>query len=590
MRVKNFLAHFWLVFTDLVASTPVAIADPLRLPRKPPPPSKTPSNPHASTPPPLSCNLVVPTVKSWEDNKDDIGEFARTHWLRYLEDSSYKTFPLYLRDHFARDLAPSSLFCDTVGACGFSCQALNPELSQHDKQMAYYVFEQIAGVDHLFKSQRIGMQEAASYIDGKIPELIRTYSAAPRIERQLQKKLDDRRRNEKLGMAVGSALLMLAGGAIAVPGVLGLEETIVVPLTNMMTNTYISIVGMINAAPRDPRHLTFDVEENIRGSLNEFRHIMLSNLTYDMKSFMEGDKNHLEQDLIGILEGDYFFRRDENIQPAIWRMSEEMMFSSVLNGLWAQERSYIVWSDAPFRGCQYDSRGPSENRVCLDEDPKSVYYLYSLDVSREYDSFTNDKALIHGPTGYRNFIEGQRDTTYGLTKEDIVRSSIFVHEHKLQNAIEDLDYRAVSSALERGKDLGKNYGKFPGTYRLPISRNPGGEAISSVWSKKARNYPCMSGEFGWNDGTWSLEKDETFDFLVQTGLMFSEDWEDFCSHNGHCKGDNDIDWHSRFEGLRKEGDPKIPKGLKHPFKKCKQKTEHGVGEPWRDFDENPPLR
>jgi hypothetical protein len=100
----------------------------------------------------------------------------------------------------------------------------------------------------------------------------------------------------------------------------------------------------------------------------------------------------------------------------------------------------------------------------------------------------------------------------------------------------------------------------------------------------------MSGEFGWNDGTWSLEKDETFDFLVQTGLMFSEDWEDFCSHNGHCKGDNDIDWHSRFEGLRKEGDPKIPKGLKHPFKKCKQKTEHGVGEPWRDFDENPPLR
>jgi hypothetical protein len=455
--------------------------------------------------------------------------------------------------------------------------------------MAYFVFEQIAGVDHLFKSIRIALQESASYIDGKIPALIRMYSAAPRIARQLQQKLDDRRRNEKLGMSIVSGLLLLAGGAVGVPGVLGLEETIVAPLINIVTSTYISIIGTINAVRRDPEHLTDDLEENMRGSFNEFRHVSMTNVTHDMKTFMEGDMNNVGQDLPSILQGEYFFRRDENIQEQILDSTEEMMYHTMVNALWGWDRSYIVWADAPPGGCQYDGRGPLENRACLPEEPESVYYVYALDMSREHDNHHNDKALIHGPTGYRNFFPGQNSDTYGATKEDIVRSSKFVHENNLQDAIPKGDYKTFQSALTRGKNLGKNKDKLTGAYTLPICRNPGGEAISSVWSKHGRNYPCMCGEFGWKDNTWSIDKDDTSDFLVRTGLMFSEDWEDFCHHEGHCKEEKSIDWHSKLDAVRKPGDPEIPKGLKHPFKKCKQKTKHGVGEPHHDFDANPPL-
>jgi hypothetical protein len=452
--------------------------------------------------------------------------------------------------------------------------------------MAYYIFEQISGINHLLESQRIGILEAATYVEGKVPELIQTYSAAPRIQRQLQKKLDDQRRKEKLAMAIVSGALLLASGGLALPGVLAAEAT-AVPITNMLASTYIGVVGVLNAARPDPARLNADAEDSIRWLLNEFQHAMKKSIVNDMRDFMRGDPNNVGQTLIGILGSEYFFRRDENIQSAVMDMSEQMMIHNVINALWAYERSYIVWSDVQFGYCNYDNRGPVESRVCLDEHPTSVYYMYALDVSREYDSGTRHKALIHGPTGYRNFIG--RNPAYGVTKEDIVRSSIFVHENGLHDKINNLDRVVLAKALGLGQGQGSNHGKFPGSFRLPISRNPGGEAISSVWEEHARNYPCMSGEFGWNDGTWRLELDQTFDFLVHTGLMFSEDWEDFCHHNGHCHGQDSIDWHSRFEALRKPGDPQIPKSLKHPFKKCKQKTDHGPGSPSYDFSANPPI-
>jgi hypothetical protein len=86
----------------------------------------------------------------------------------------------------------------------------------------------------------------------------------------------------------------------------------------------------------------------------------------------------------------------------------------------------------------------------------------------------------------------------------------------------------------------------------------------------------MCGDFGWKHGPWSIQKDETKKFLIRTGLMFSKDWEHLCSGNNKCKGKDSIDWHSDFEALRKDGDPDILRKLKHPFKKCKNKSREGL--------------
>ncbi|RYN16873.1 hypothetical protein AA0112_g12328 [Alternaria arborescens] len=589
MEVFKCLFYIWLLLADIAIAVTNVTVHP-HLYQRQPSAGAISSNSLASTGTYSSCNLQVPSNISWPYFRELVANFTRVHVDLFRRDYRYTTFPLYLRDNFAPDLPPSSVTCDSVGECSLtSCQLLNPELSPYDRQMAYFVFEQISGIDHLFKSQREAMREGATYIDGQIPELIRTYSASPRIERQLQKKLMDRRTYEKLAMAIVGGAGLMAGGVMALP-VFGIAATTGVAMTNLLTASYVSVVGSFNAVRPDPTHISSNLEDNIRSSLNEFRHAMVSNETFGMQSIMGHRPNTPGQDLVDVLAGEYFFRRDENIQQPLQESFLRTIFSTTLNGIWAQERSYIVQANVQTGYCEWDTRGPQENRACLPEHLNTVYYIYALDVSREYDHRQNDMALIHGPTGYRNFdSKSGRPTPQGITKEDIVRSAIFVHENKLQDAIRNRDFHTISEAAKRDRAMGKNLGEVPGGFSLPICVNPGGEAISSDWDKRARNYPCMCGNFGWNDGTWTYQADETEPFLVNTGLMYSEDWERFCHRNGECKG---VEWdrlHERLDQQREPDDPQISKNLKHLFGRCKQDTEHGAGKPWYDFSSNPPL-
>ncbi|KAI4941908.1 hypothetical protein J4E91_010458 [Alternaria rosae] len=581
MLVKILITRVLFCLVNFATGVPVNVD-----PRKPPPTQGPGGYVLVPTYASNGCGLITPTAETWRQHLPNIKVFAAAYWTGYLNNPSYNSFPHYLRDKLAPNVAPSASYCDTVGGCSFSCQALNPSLPQHDRQMAYFLFEQIAGVDHLFKSLHLGLQEGAMYADGQVPSLVQTYSAASRISTQIQQEKNDHKRNEKLGMAVVSGLLMMAGGALAIPGFIGLDKTAAPPMVNMAASTYISIIGTINNARADPVKLPSNVEAIIRSSLNEFRHHSMISIAHEMKTLMEGDKNNHGQDLLTIMQGQDFFRRDGNIQEDIMKMTERIFKHSVINALWQWERPYIVDADVPTGGCEWDFRGPTENRVCLPERPDHAYYMYALDISQENDPGKNHKALIHGPTGYRNFFEEQNGDVYGATKEDVVRSSLFVHEHNLYDALQTADFQTVQSALGQAMNAGNGQYNLMGAYTLPIARNPRGEAISSVWSKHGRNYPCIVGEFGWNDNTYNPSLDQTFNFLHRTGLMFSEDWEDFCHNEGHCKGDNDVDWHSQLDALRKPGDPEIPPRLKHPFKQCKQKTKHEIGHPSRDH--NPP--
>ncbi|KAF2112250.1 hypothetical protein BDV96DRAFT_649057 [Lophiotrema nucula] len=117
----------------------------------------------------------------------------------------------------------------------------------------------------------------------------------------------------------------------------------------------------------------------------------------------------------------------------------------------------------------------------------------------------------------------------------------------------------------------KHAGKFPGVFQVPVCRNKSGEAISSVWDTKARNFPCICGEHRWTkEHNVYEEADVNERFYMLSRLYASEDFEDFCHHELHCKGENKHNWQFQIE----EGMPPKDPELKHAWKKCKKPQAH----------------
>jgi hypothetical protein len=73
------------------------------------------------------CGLKKPTAKLWKEYLPKIKVFVNVTFKdfkesRNLNESSYDSYPMYLRDNYVSALAPSGLFCDIVGQCSIgSC-------------------------------------------------------------------------------------------------------------------------------------------------------------------------------------------------------------------------------------------------------------------------------------------------------------------------------------------------------------------------------------------------------------------------------------------------------------------------------------
>ncbi|KAF2823208.1 hypothetical protein CC86DRAFT_409136 [Ophiobolus disseminans] len=388
----------------------------------------------------------------------------------------------------------------------------------------------------------------------RVGEFVEKFSSAPRVEKALKIKVVQ----EKLGMAIGSAIGLVASGGLAfLPPKLDAQ----VNTFNLITNVYIDIAGIINAARKDNPEIVDNLAESIRASFNEMIHKSNTSIARDLFKLMEGYPNGRNQNIVDFMTGGEFLTADPDLCPKI------------------EDHGY-----AP-QGCEKDHRAHSNYRVCLPETPRRSYWLFSIDSGREKDSMTDDQAEVKGPTGWKAFYD-KETSSYNITRENIVRLLLFVHGNRLEDAVANIDVERLGEVFANGAD--QKWGNVPGAFAVPVCRNSGGEAISSVWSEDARNYPCMCGEFLWdNDGAWSTKKDQTLKFLHLSTFMFSEDWEDCCSNHNDCKGVNGIDWRPTLEKWRKPGDPPIPKSLKHPFHKCEDANEHDTfGHPEKDDEEN----
>lgn len=145
-------------------------------------------------------------------------------------------------------------------------------------------------------------------------------------------------------------------------------------------------------------------------------------------------------------------------------------------------------------------------------------------------------AVVGAPSGLHTF-DTALPATHSITLQGIVRSSLFMHRNNLAEAVHKVDVNKLSEVF-RNEGLVfnadgeldtkvKDLSEVPGAFTVPVCRNSQGEAISSVYSDKKKNYPCMCGEFSWNGGLggWSLIKDQKKKFLVESKFMYSEDRE-----------------------------------------------------------------
>jgi hypothetical protein len=151
------------------------------------------------------------------------------------------------------------------------------------------------------------------------------------------------------------------------------------------------------------------------------------------------------------------------------------------------EPVYILDTNLGYGSCERDSRGPPRNKVCLPERPNRVYWLYSMvEAKREVASPPGLKRLLDNADGFSN-----------ITKEDIVRSSLWVAENKLEKVIRPYNVTTVPGGglqfSEKASQSSKHAGSLPGAFTIPVCRNPAGEAISSVWSDDSKNFPCRCG-------------------------------------------------------------------------------------------------
>ncbi|KAF2877022.1 hypothetical protein BDV95DRAFT_601439 [Massariosphaeria phaeospora] len=341
-------------------------------------------------------------------------------------------------------------------------------------------------------------------------------------------------------------------------------------MLTLVANSYIATAGLVRK-PGGNTHIASDIDRLFKESMNGILHNTTDSINQDMRDIMVGTVlGNIDLRTL-IASGDYI-EPHPDFFSALKSVTDRYQFAAAVNSLWTFDRPYILDVDAEM-GCENDRRGPALNKVCLSERPGKSYWIYAIMQDEEHSKTNN--AHIRAPTGlYRfrpdNNLDYNRDM-HRITIEDIVRSSLWVHENHLEDAIRNMDATRIA---DMHRHASTNLGQVPGAFTIAVCRNPGGESITTTNQNDARNYPCMCGQFGWRPnekGAWSPQNDETPEFLVRSGLIFSGEWSRSCKRDNKCDASKKIDW--VFEG-RFPRDIEIPEKSKHPFTECKKPRAH----------------
>jgi hypothetical protein len=127
----------------------------------------------------------------------------------------------------------------------------------------------MVSIDCMFTSTNFGLNDTSGYLYISASKLVQNYSAAPQIEKQMK----ERRKEEKLIMAIIQGLGLMSTASLGLFGAANAEIAAVAPVKavlDLTVNSYISATGILKESMSDEPHLSDDLEAHIQSSLTEF--------------------------------------------------------------------------------------------------------------------------------------------------------------------------------------------------------------------------------------------------------------------------------------------------------------------------------
>ncbi|PSN70267.1 hypothetical protein BS50DRAFT_662391 [Corynespora cassiicola Philippines] len=541
-----------------------------------------------------SCGVSIPSLYDWNNGKArEVRAWLREKYEAYFNDDKYDNFPQYMRDNFAPDVTPFALSCDGLNFCGIgNCMEISQNLTAHDRQMAYYVFESLSGIHATFHTMADSMKKATSGFQAKANELVEIFTYKHQEEHEIEKKEEARRLGQAI--AVSLALVAMAIMGPISPAIAVVADTSIAALdlaTSIVAsvgNTYIAaqnIVGVVihqKSFPVQTAELTYS---RTMGWVSDI---------FDQR-IMEETRNYTTGQLVGNINMELLIGSGLFVEPDVFRREEihavvtTSLFAASVNALWREtgDFPYILQTNAMNGDCTKDWRGPTPNRVCLPERPKSSFWLYFM--VGEHSPHNS----VKGPPGFRNFVDGS-GLSYGITTEDIVRSSLWVHENHYEDKFQTFqpDFLDFIKLAHNKMDTTAHAGKVPGGFTLPICENPEGEAISAVWQalkgarhKSSTNFPCLCGPHSWKKTPLGTEEHKKF--LLQTGFLFSRKYKKVCDTWNHCHSGRNHKHHWKWDLPSSEH--RKPE-IKHMMSKCRSNGHRSMGYIDGDVQKDGPFK
>ncbi|KEQ90836.1 hypothetical protein AUEXF2481DRAFT_44738 [Aureobasidium subglaciale EXF-2481] len=434
-------------------------------------------------------------------------------------------FWTWFHHKWAPDAADSIISCKLSKVCSaVSCQFINDQYSLDDQINAYWSLESITNFHNMAYEIKGANEKAWNSVEGDLPNIIDTFSDGKNIE--AEKKRHDKQW-KLIGhtitgttLAVGAACTLLTAGMSA--GVIGTADALVIAGTSI-SKTSIALfgaeVGMLGSTVTTANNFGSDfmggkdyvgkMDRMLRSSQKINHDKVYDAFDKHMLNIMSGETkgSTSTSTLVKLIESGRY------LEPGILTFEHNAAFrqqwtASFISSIWNVERTYIVMSDVNGGRCDSDTRGFQGIRVCLEEAPNYVFYMFAKTHVREG---TMHKALIRGPLGHGNL---EASTNYTLT--DVVRASYVASKHYGYHILHRKDNMVDNFYSVNSFQAG---GKAHGMFNIPILYSPGGEAISSINSKKNRNYPCMAAALPWslngqkenvtNDDELAGEEEET---------------------------------------------------------------------------------
>ncbi|KAF2648646.1 hypothetical protein K491DRAFT_722372 [Lophiostoma macrostomum CBS 122681] len=531
---------------------------------------------------PNDCGLITPSKKLWDKGLNNtfapwfqihVGRFMNlpAHEKRQHSDS----IAIFFRNEFANNVPTGNLYCDGFHQCHApSCKDLDQDLSLHDKQMAWLAFDQFARIDHIHSLFRELLQDEMFYVHATLRSLVETFTLADEHESAAKRK----QRKQEIIKAIISAIILVVcavasgvGASLTVAGEAALASSQVSnAAVQALTSLYLSVLAMAPTWAKDV-HRTDTVVHTFEKIFAKLEKAMQKAARDNMQALFSGSQTSQNETLIGMMQSGLYMETDPWTAEKMADGVTRNVGARIINGL-KSEHPYILDTDAEGGDCWSDERGPFENRICLEERPDVSYWIFAI--SADGNKWTSS------PPGFHNLQTPTEDLA-NMTLEDVVLASLFVEDYDLPGALDDISPHKVMEIAQRMSSKKQPvetrattrrpplsyYGAAPGGFDIPICYDPKGHAISSVYTKKSTNYPCICQA---RDST-SSSMSATSDFFAKSKLYELNKFGDVCRHELGCKKAGL--WSERLPISKKEK-KKIAKKMKKAWTECRKWKPH----------------